>query len=133
MSDPVGMFVRKVGSYFVAAESAECAISHDSVHIAATWAELEEIFKVPSLWAVTMTDMKEQAQIIQCIKVVRSYTSLGLKEAKDIIDAVKCGNPQSVTPTHNNANTLVGNSKDLADCMLADLKSYGCIAKLTAA
>lgn len=128
MSDPVGMFVRKVGSYFVAAESAECAISHDSVHIAATWAELEEIFKVPTVWKVLLPSLHVEAQIIQCIKVVREYTGFGLKEAKDVVDAVKHGTSQIVTPVTSHKQGNVGNSKELAKLMVNDLKVYGCPA-----
>lgn len=132
MSNPVGMFVRKIGKYFVAAESDDCAISHESVRIASTWGELEEVFKTPptpSMWGVELHGFEQQGQIIQCIKIVREYTGLGLKESKDIVDCAKYGSKKTVIPTHS-GGFLAGNSLSLAAAMADALCSFGCHAEV---
>ncbi len=35
-------------------------------------------------------------KFICCIKLVRQFTGFGLKEAKDVCDKVRCGNPQTI-------------------------------------
>lgn len=49
---------------------------------------------------------------VQVIKIVREATGLGLKEAKDAVDAVEIGNPYEM-------HVLMGNEKDVIDALLA--------------
>ena len=44
--------------------------------------------------SVILTDCG--ANFINCIKTIREYTSMGLKEAKDMCDAVRAGIPQRI-------------------------------------
>lgn len=37
--------------------------------------------------------------MIQCIKIIRAYTNMGLKEAKDVCDVVRSGRTQSIQLT----------------------------------
>lgn len=52
---------------------------------------------VTSVVTITLTGMTASANMINAIKVIRDLTQLGLKEAKDIVDAVKADNPYKLT------------------------------------
>lgn len=56
-------------------------------------------------------------RMITAIKALREVTSLGLKEAKDVVDAVKMGRPQVI---------LIGVSETYADKAQERLSAAGC-------
>ncbi len=55
----------------------------------------------PPKYRVILTRVSEQ-HVIQAIKAVREVSNLGLKEAKDIVDAVKAGAEQPIPASFNN-------------------------------
>jgi ribosomal protein L7/L12 len=78
------------------AEAAEAAWNTiaDTVHPNLKHDLLMRLLAGDSGQTVTLTECGPS--LINCIKTIRSYTKMGLKEAKDVCDSVRAGFPQRI-------------------------------------
>ena len=63
-----------------------------SQHPIASGQSAEQQFSIPPEKVAELRSMIQQGKIIEVIKMVRGFTGAGLKDAKDLVEALKRGN-----------------------------------------
>lgn len=52
----------------------------------------------------TVRSISDDNKAVHAIKAIRNFSGLGLKEAKDIVDAIKAGHVEHVIPSNGTSN-----------------------------